>query len=335
MNLDADNHARLRRLAAGALTPERVNRYRGRITAAADEVLAAMDPGASPVDLLAAFARPFVFQAICTVFGVPPSARADLRRWIAAPFDRAGRDPAEVERALDELDAFMRAEVRRRRTARTAASPDLVSDITAAWMASGTATEDEVVSLCVMSLLAGVDSTVQAIGTSVLGLLTTPELLVRLHGDPALVPRAVDELLRWQTSGPFVTPRLATADIRFAGSVIPQGSTVLLSVLGANRDPEVYARPDDIDVERPAKRHLTFGLGPHYCLGAALARAELSIALTRLVTRFPELRLAVPPADLVWRGNHSHRRLTGLPVVLGGSAAPVPQDSQVSQDAQG
>jgi cytochrome P450 len=329
MNHDADNHARLRRLAGTALTPARVEIYRSRITSAAAELLTAIDPAQSPIDLVEAFARPFVCRVIGEVFGLAPSAFCDLRRWISAPFDRAGRDPAELERALDEFNAFMRAEVRRRRTASGGAvlagdgpagdgpGADLTSDITAAWTAAGDATEDEVVSLCVMLILAGFDSTVQAIATSVLGLLGEPALLARLRGDPARIPRAVDELLRWQSSGPFVTPRLATADLRFGESVVPKGSVVLLSVLGANRDPERYLRPDDIDVDRAAARHLTFGLGPHYCLGAALARMELSVALTELFARFPDLALAVDPADLVWRANHTYRRLAALPVALG------------------
>jgi len=316
MSHDAHNHARLRRLATAALTPERVEGYRDRVTAAAT-VLTAIGPTASPIDLLDAFARPFVFRVICAVFGVAPLASGDLRRWISAPFDRAGRDPAELERALDELEAFMRAQVRHRRANPGSPGADLISDITAAWVAAGTATEDEVVSLCVMLMLAGFDSTVQAIGTSVLGLLGDPALFARLRDDPALIPRAADELLRWQTSGPFVTPRLATADLRFGDAVVPKGSIVLLSVLGANRDPERYGHPDDIDVDRPASRHLTFGHGPHYCLGAALARMGLSVALTGLITRFPGLAPAVEPADLAWRGNHTHRRLAALPITLG------------------
>jgi cytochrome P450 len=318
MNYDAADHARLRQLAGPALTPARVETYRDRITAAATELLAAIDPAPSPIDLLDAFARPFVLRVVREVFGIAPSCSGELRRWICAPFDRAGRDPVELERARDEFDAFMRTEVRRRRMAPGA---DLVSDITTAWTASGDATEDEVVSLCVMLMLAGFDSTVQAIGTSVLGLLGEPALLARLRGDFALIARAVDELLRWQTSGPFVTPRLATADLRFGEAVVPKGSTVLLSVLGANRDPDRHPEPDSIDVDRPAGRHLAFGLGPHYCLGAALARMELSIALTALFTRFPELALAVDPAGLRWRANHTYRRLVGLPITLGPCSA--------------
>jgi len=110
---------------------------------------------------------------------------------------------------------------------------------------------------------------------------------------------------------------VATADLRFGETVVPKGSTVLLSVLGANRDPARYPHPDGIDVDRPAARHLAFGLGPHYCPGAALARMQLAAALTGLLTRFPDLAPAADPADLAWRGNHTYRRLARLPVALG------------------
>jgi cytochrome P450 len=138
----------------------------------------------------------------------------------------------------------------------------------------------------------------------------------RLRDDLTLVPRAIDELIRWETPGPFSTPRVAVESIDYGGTVLPAGSTVLLAIAAANRDPRRYERPDEIDIDRPPGQHLGFGLGAHYCPGSSLARLELDVALTALISRFPRMKLAIPAADLAWRGNHTYRRLAALPIEL-------------------
>jgi cytochrome P450 len=125
----------------------------------------------------------------------------------------------------------------------------------------------------------------------------------------------LDELLRWDTPGPFSTSRVALEEVRIGGSVIPAGGRVLLAVAAANRDPRCHPDPDRLDLDRPdAARHLTFGLGPHYCLGAPLARLELTEALGALLARWPGLQLACPADGLRWSGGHQHRRLDALPL---------------------
>jgi cytochrome P450 len=317
MNVDAASHARLRGLAAPSLTPQRVEAWRPAVEDIAAELVEGMTgmagmAGRSTVDLMAAFARPFPFRVLCTVFGVPPALHEDLQGWMSWLFDRAGRPPVEAGFDADRFEEFLRAAVRARRDDPGA---DLVSDL-AAGISTGAATEDEVVSLCAMLLLAGFDSTIQMIGFATLGLLITPGLLARVRSRPELIGDAVEELLRWDTPGPFSTPRRATVDLRFDGQVVPAGSEVLLGIAAANRDPRRYAGPDDIDVGRSTTGHLAFGLGPHYCLGAALARLELSVALTALVRGFPGMRLPVAVDELVWQGTHGFRRLAALPVTL-------------------
>lgn len=337
MNQDAAYHARVRRLASPSLTPRRVERYRPRIEAAATEILdreARGGRGEHETDLMESFARPYPFAALCEVFGIPAAERDTLRRWMTVLFDRPGRTKAEVEAAGDGLDDHMRELVRRRRVE---PGDDLVSSIVRAWSAGradGAEGDDEsdVVSLCAMLMLAGFDSTVQMTGICVLGLLTQPDVLRRLRDDPASIPRAVDELLRWDTPGPFGTPRIATEELRIAGAVIPAGSTVLLGIAAANHDPDRYADPELIVLDRraapsgagaaPGARHLSFGLGEHYCLGASLAKLELEVALAALIHRFPLMRLAVPASRLAWRGNHTYRRLLSLPVYLGPAHVP-------------
>jgi cytochrome P450 len=373
MNQGPEYHARVKRLAAGALTPRRVEAYRARIETAAANLVdrlatTAHAPdssgtwdssgtpgtwdspdspvGAGEIDLMESFARPLPFVVLCEVFGVPAAERPALHEWMSVPFDQAGRNPAALAAAADGLDRYVRVLVRRRR-----AEPgdDLVSAIVRTWTASGsddaagaaattgtststsTATEkdgsgeDEVVSLCAMLLLAGFDSTVQMIGMCVLGLLTQPDAARRLRTDPSAMRTAIDEFLRWDTPGPFATPRLAAADLRIGGTVIPAGSTVLLAIAAANHDPGRFPDPEVIDLDRQSAaaggdsarvQHLSFGLGEHYCLGASLAKLELEVALTALLRRFPDLRLAVAPSQLPWRGNHTYRRLLRLPLRL-------------------
>jgi len=310
MNIDPVSHARLRGLAAPSLSSHRVEIWRPAIADAAADLVDGMSREPT-VDLMTAFARPLPFRVLCAVFAIPPARRSDLHRWVSSLFDRASHPPAERGLNLDRFEAFLRAEVRDRRHQ---AGIDLISDLAAA----RTATEDEVVSLCAMLLLAGFDSTIQMIGIATLGLLTTPGLLARVRQRPELIPGAVEELLRWDTPGPFSTLRRATADIWYDGQLVPAGSDVLLAIAAANRDPRRYASPDDIDIDRSMTSHLAFGMGPHYCLGAALARLELSVALTVLVRRFPDMRLSVAPDELTWHGTYGHRRLEALPIALAG-----------------
>lgn len=320
VNYDAPDHTRIRRLATPALTPARMAAHRERIERAAAELLDAADAarGGGPVELMDAFARPFAFRSLCEVFDVPEGERAALYEPVACLADKTGRTAAEIEGSVDRIDAFVRGTMARR-----AAVPgdDVVSRVLVAWQEQGGATEDEVASLLAMLLLAGFDSTVQAIGMSVVALLGHQDVQRSLREEPARIPRAVDELLRWDTPGPFSTKRVALEDVRFGDTVIPAGSGVLLSVAAANHDPRCHADPGTLDPDRStASRHLTFGLGPHYCPGSALARLELTVALTGLLGRWNRLEPAVPLDELSWGGGYLHRRLAALPVRPGGPA---------------
>ncbi|WNI26343.1 cytochrome P450 [Streptomyces sp. ITFR-16] len=314
VNYDAPEHTRIRRLATPALTPARMAAHRERIERAAAELLDAADAarGAGPVELMDAFARPFAFRSLCEVFDVPEGERAALYEPVACLADKTGRTAADIEGSVDRIDAFVRDTMARR-----AAVPgdDVVSRVLVAWQEQGGATEDEVASLLAMLLLAGFDSTVQAIGMSVVALLGHRDVQNTLREEPARIPRAVDELLRWDTPGPFSTKRVALEDVRFGDTVIPAGSGVLLSVAAANHDPRCHADPGTLDPDRStASRHLTFGLGPHYCPGSALARLELTVALTGVLVRWHRLEPAVPLDELTWTGGYLHRRLAALPV---------------------
>ncbi|MFE2532071.1 cytochrome P450 [Streptomyces sp. NPDC059371] len=320
VNYDPPDHTRIRRLATPALTPARMAAHRERIELNAVELLDAADAarGQGPVELMDAFARPFAFRSLCEVFEVREEERAALYEPVALLADKAGCSARAVEESVARIDAFVRGEMGRR-----TASPgdDVVSRVLVAWHQQGGATEDEVASLLAMLFLAGFDSTVQAIGMSLVALLGHHDVQESLRHEPSRIPRAVDELLRWDTPGPFSTKRVALEDVRFGDTVIPAGSGVLLSVAAANHDPRCHADPGTLDPGRgSAARHLSFGLGPHYCPGSALARLELTVALTAILGRWSRLEPAVPLNELTWGGGYLHRRLAALPVQPGSRA---------------
>ncbi|MFD0069349.1 cytochrome P450, partial [Streptomyces sp. NPDC127574] len=257
VNYDPPDHTRIRRLATPALTPARMAAHRERIEQAAAELLDAADAarGRGPVELMDAFARPFAFRSLCEVFEVREGERAALYEPVALLADKTGHSPRAVEESVARIDAFVRGEMARREAA---PGEDVVSRVLAAWHEQGGASEDEVASL--LAMLAGVDSTVQAIGMSLAALLGHPDVQDSLRKEPGRIPRAVDELLRWDTPGPFSTKRVALQDVRFGDTVIPAGSGVLLSVASANHDPRCHADPGTLDPDRrSAGRHQSFG----------------------------------------------------------------------------
>jgi cytochrome P450 len=165
-------------------------------------------------------------------------------------------------------------------------------------------------------LIAGYETTVNLIATGTRLLLARPDELARLRAEPGLIGSAVEELLRLATPVDVATERYASEDLAVAGVAIPRGSLVLVGIVSANADQAHFPDPDRLDTGRTENRHLAFGLGPHYCLGAPLARLEGRIALGSLVRRFPNLRLAVPPDGLHWRPGLNLRGLRSLPVLL-------------------
>jgi cytochrome P450 len=175
---------------------------------------------------------------------------------------------------------------------------------------------DETVSMAFLLLVAGHETTVNLIGNGVLALLRRPDRLAELRADPALVPAAVEEFLRFEGPVNLATYRHTTAPVGIGGTTIPAGEVVLVSLASANRDPAHFADPDELDLHREGGHHLAFGHGIHHCLGAPLARLEGEVAFRTLLGRFPDLALAVDPDELTWRQSILMRGLTRLPVRL-------------------
>ncbi len=313
LHADPPDHARLRRLAQKAFTPRRVAQLRPRAEEIAAGRLEEMAAACSEVtDLLGAYARPLPITVLCELLGIPAADRA----WIAVTVT-AYDDRAEHQRVERELAAYFTQLIAARRAA---PGDDLVSALVRARDSAGGAadglTSSELLSTIYLLVMAGFDTTVNLIASGTLALLTHPEEKTRLQRDPALLPAAVEELLRFTSPVNHANDRFTTQDVPIGDAVIPAGEWVLPVTSSANRDPARFPGPDRLDLGRDTSGHLAFGHGIHYCLGAPLARMEAEVALGALLARFPRISLAVPPAGLRWRPVSLMNGLESLPVRL-------------------
>ncbi|WP_224403627.1 cytochrome P450 [Pseudonocardia sp. ICBG1034] len=292
---DGEDHARLRRLVSRAFTVRRVNGLRPRVGAIVDGLLddvAAAGADGTPVDLVEALAYPVPIAVICELVGVP---EGDRDRWREFARLLIQPDPERMPDVARGMVAHVRdlIEARRREPA-----DDLLSGLVAAHDEDGDRlSEQELVDMTVNLTVAGFETTAHVLAKGTLALLSRPDELAALRADPQLWPTAVHELVRTCGPIPAGAPRYAAEDLEIAGTPVPAGTAVLPGVLPANFDPRVLDRPEKLDVRRDPGRgegHLGFGHGAHYCLGAALARQEVEVVLSALVTRFPGLRLAEP-----------------------------------------
>ncbi|WP_030652764.1 MULTISPECIES: cytochrome P450 [Streptomyces] len=306
---DPPQHTRVRKAVGSAFTAGPVARLRPYITDVVDGLLSDWEPGMQ-VDLVAGLAVPLPVTVICELLGVPDSDRSTVAQWSNDLF-AAGR-PDRIDSASHSLAGYMAELVASKRSA-----PDgrLLHDLVVLGD-EGRITEAEVVSLAVLLLVAGHETTTNFIGNALLALMRQPDALARLREAPELIPTALDELLRLDSPVGIATFRHSTEALTLGGTDIPAGVPVLIAPGAANRDPARFACPDRLDLAREATSHLAFGHGIHRCLGAPLARAEGEIALRAVLTRFPGIRLAVPGEDLRWRQTRLMRGLEALPVVL-------------------
>ena len=313
LNKDGADHRRLRRLVTKAFTPRMVEQLRPRIQEIADSLIDAVaDRG--EMELVDDFAFPLPITVIAELLGIPPGDRDRFRAWSAAIVTPTF-GPAELEQFGAHLDAFV-AYLRELFAARRAApGPDLVSALLQAEEAGDTLSEEELFSMVVLLIVAGHETTVSLIGNAVLALLRHPDQLAALCAEPALVPNAVEELVRYDGPVERTLNRWAATDVELRGHTIRRGQSVIVILGSANRDAERFSDADRLDVTKEAdSRHLGFGRGSHYCLGAPLARLEAEIALTTLLQRLPGLRLAIDENDLAWRPLPLFRSLAALPV---------------------
>ncbi|MFD7710036.1 cytochrome P450 [Streptomyces sp. NPDC059786] len=310
LNMDPPDHTRIRRMVARAFTPRRVAGLREPVRRTADALLDAVEPHGH-ADLIAAYAGPLPITVICDLLGVPPQDRRDFRSWTDALIAPDPTQPGKAKEAVRTMLGFFTGLIADKRAA---PADDLLSALIAVRDDEDRLSEDELMSLAFLILIAGYENTVHLIGNATLSLLSHPEQLAALRAEPALLGGAVEELARYDGPAPLAIRRFPTEDVVIGGVTVPAGETVLLSLAGAHRDPARFPEPDRLDITRDATGHLALGHGIHYCLGAPLARMETEIALAALIDRFPRLALDVAPEELSWRPSMRSRGLRGLPV---------------------
>jgi cytochrome P450 len=307
---DAPEHDRLRQLLAGAFTVRGVERLRPFTERTVEELLDAMRQQEAPVDLLAAYALPLPALVIAELLGVPAAERQAFRR-LADAFSVPAVFTRTVEELMaqrEELQTYLSQLIERKR-----ASPG--DDLLSSLIDGGSLTADELLAVAFMLLVAGHEATADQIANLTYLLLTHPDQRRELLDRPEQLPAAVEEMLRFVPSGVATgLPRLATEDVRLGGVLVRRGEFVMPLMAGANRDEEVFADPDRLDFTRPRPAHFAFGHGVHRCLGAALARMELQVAIGALLRRFPDLRLAADVDDIIWCAGGLVRAPVNLPV---------------------
>jgi cytochrome P450 len=310
VDLDPPEHTRLRRVIAKAFTARRVQELRPRAEKVAAGLLDAMAEAGPPTDVVKAFALPFPTTMICELLGVPYADQDRFGVWAGAFMSTSALTAEQRGAYLGELAEYLGGLVALRRQEPT---DDLLGALVVARDRDDRLSEREIIELATILLAAGHETTASEITSFVYLLLTHPGQLALLRERPELLPRAVEELLRYVPGNETELPRYATADVELSGGTVHAGEPVQISYAAANHDGRVYENPDELDVTRePEPSHLSFGHGAHHCIGAQLARMELQVALNALLSRLPGLRLATD--EVVWKRGMATRGPLELPI---------------------
>ncbi|WP_010278261.1 cytochrome P450 [Paenibacillus senegalensis] len=288
---DPPDHTRLRSLVSKAFTPRMIDHLVPRIQSIAKDLLDDME-GHKHIELIAGYAFPLPVIVIAEMLGVPRQDRQKFKDWsniLARLIDYTSTRELLVEgsKVALEITEYLEAIIARRRKQ---PQDDLISTLIRAEEDGQKLTQEEIIASCVLLLVAGHETTVNLIANGVHLLLTHPDQLALLKQKPELLPGAVEEILRFE-SPVQMTSRLCSEDLTIGGKTLLRGQEVLTSLGGANRDPEIFEQPERFDIARKRNPHLAFAAGIHYCLGAALARAEGQVAIHALLQRFPGLSL--------------------------------------------
>ncbi|QVI27845.1 cytochrome P450 [Mycolicibacterium neoaurum] len=308
LGLDPPEHQRLRRMLTPEFTIRRMKRLEPRIAEIVDDRLDAMEAAGGPADLISQFALPVPSLVICELLGVPVEDRPDFEQRSARQLDLALpiAERMELQRQSRE---YMHSLVSR---ARRTPGEDILGMLIREHGAD--LTDDELVGIAGLLLLAGHETTSNMLGLGTLALLRSPEQLAMVRDDPDAIGPAIEELLRWLSVVHHAIPRFTTTEVDVSGVTIPPGMLVFASLPAGNRDPAFVDSPDDMDIRRGAAGHLAFGHGIHHCLGAPLARMEMRIAFPALFRRFPGLAVAESADDIDYRSFHFIYGLRSLSV---------------------
>jgi cytochrome P450 PksS len=311
LDLDSPDHTRLRALVHKAFTPRLIEQMRDQIQALTNELLDAAEPKGG-MDLIADFALPLPLTIIGRILGVPAEDNHKFHRWTKSLLSAETNMFYVV--FIPTIMRFMGYLKKLIKERRAYPKDDLITALVQAKDGSDQLSGDEVLAMIFLLLVAGHETTVNLIGSGSLALLEHPDQLEKLRSEPAIIKPAIEELLRFVCPVEMATERYAREDFTIAGTTIPRGELVLAVLGSANRDANYFDNPDSLDITRENNKHLAFGLGAHYCLGAPLSRLEGQIAISTLVRRMPNFRLSIAPDQIRWRGGIILRGLEALPV---------------------
>jgi cytochrome P450 len=310
ISVDEPDHSRLRKLVSKGFTPRYIEGLRPRIQDLANELLDKVT-NRGEMDLIGDFAYPLPINVISEMMGVPPADRSQIREW-SAVIARNYDDP-QKEVKLDAFSKYVHQLVAEKR-----AKPqdDLVSKLVRIEEDGDRLSEQELLSMVALLIFAGHETTSNLIGNGALALFDHPEQMHKLIKDPGLIPSAVEEMLRF--CGPVLSPapRHALEDMEIGGQAIHAGDMVMVIVASANHDPSQFTSPEELEIARTMEKHIAFGQGIHYCLGAPLARLEGEIAFTALLKRTPDIHLRVPREEIQWNASMILRGISTLPVAF-------------------
>jgi cytochrome P450 len=297
LNMDAPRHTHVRKLAAEAFTPRAVEKKRPLIEQIADELLDQMAAMTPPADFIAAFSLPFPLRIICEILGIPFEDRVKFLETVDTimTFNSSREDLGRGYIALRGYFLELIASKRRN------PGDDFLTVLIGKCDEEGLLTESELLSLCTILMVAGHETSVTVITSAVLNLIRHPDQLAALRAEPALMPRAVEEMLRVGIPGISPYPRFATSDVELGDTVIPKGAAVVVNYETALRDPAIFDDPGRFDIRRQPISQVFFGHGPHFCLGSTISRVELEVGIKRIFDRFPNLALAAPVEELEWK----------------------------------
>ncbi|WP_372869209.1 cytochrome P450 family protein [Planomicrobium okeanokoites] len=309
---DPPDHRRLRGLAQKAFTPRVIEGMKERIEEITDQLLDEMEQK-KEINLIDDFAFPLPIIVICEILGVPSEDRDKFRIWSNSLIEGSSGEPGvSVYQHMNDFIRYLGEWFSR---TRLETKDDLISKLIEAEEEGDRLTEKELYGLVTLLIIAGHETTVNLIGNTFLNLLKHPEQKELLRKKPELIGQAIEESLRFDGPVEFSTSRWAGENFQFAGKEISRGELVVVALSAANRDPDQFDDPEVFEISREKSPHLAFGTGIHHCLGAPLARLEGKIAVSRLLDRFPDLKLRIPESELKWRQGMIVRGVKEIPVM--------------------
>jgi len=311
LSMDPPEHTRIRKLVGKAFTPRRVEQLRPRAADIACGLLDEMIAAGPPADLVESFSFAFPAIMICELLGIPEGDRHTFRGWADATVSATAAAPVQEQDAYLHLVSYLADLFADRRAC---PGDDLLTGLVQARDLDDRLSELELLVLAMALLVAGYETTAHQITNMTYTLLTRPVQLQQVRQRPELLPGAVEEMLRFNVFGSAINARIATTDVELGNVLVRAGEPVLCSRSSANRDEKVFSRADELDFSREPNPHVAFGYGPHFCLGANLARMELQVAVGTILAKLPGARIAVSEESLTWHDETVMRGLAAFPI---------------------